>query len=194
MNKLCTLILTLFCLTSLSAMAADEEDHGAGFWVEFGTASHEHVSWFTGYWDHNFTDSLGVYALVEKESDGYHEFYVGPKVKLTEWLEIGIATGREVIRNEMPNSGRRNAFVSVDTEKVSAYATYENGGSGPWHKMYVLYKATETTSIGMMNETFIGRGPRLEYNITKNVQVWGALLRDHTTKETTSLLAVNFSF
>lgn len=196
MNKLLgSLILSLFCLASLPVMAAEEEDHGLGFWAEAGAASGKnHASWLTGYYDHKFTDSLGMYVVVDTESDGYHEWYVGPKIELTKGFEIGIATGRESIRGELPNSPRHNAFASIDTDKVSVYATFERGPSGSWHKIYALYKATETVSAGAMYETNFGIGPRVEYTIAKNVTVWGAVLHNGDTKETTSLLAVNFSF
>jgi len=114
---------------------------------------------------------------------------------LAEGIEVGIATGRESIRGELRNSARRNAFVSVDTDEVSIYATAERGESGPWHKAYALYKFSEAFSAGVMNETLFGRGLRAEYSgLAKNVTVWGALLHNSDTKETTSLLAVNFSF
>jgi hypothetical protein len=46
----------------------------------------------------------------------------------------------------------------------------------------------------MMDETLLGFGPRLEYNIKKNLPVWGALLHNRDTGNTVSTLAVNFSF
>lgn len=194
MKKLCTLILMLFCLSSLPVLATEESDD-MGFWFEAGAASGKnHASWLTGYYEKSFTDSIGVYVIADTESDGFHEWYVGPKVKLAEWLEAGVAVGRESIRGELKNSPRRNAFVSINTDKVTVFATYENGGSGSWHKAYALYKAMETVSAGAMYETKFGLGPRVEYAITKNVTVWGALLRNRDTKETTSLFSVNFTF
>lgn len=194
MKKLCTLILMLFCLSSLPVLATEESDD-MGFWFEAGAASGKnHASWLTGYYDHSFTDSIGMYVLVDTESDGYHEWLWGPKVKVNEWLEIGIGAGRESIRGELRNSVRRNAFVAIDTDKVFAYATYENGTSGPWHKAYVVYEITNSVNAGVMHETNFGLGPRIEYAVAKNVMVWGALLRNRDTKETTSLLSVNFTF
>lgn len=193
MNKLfCTLILTMLCLTSLPVQAA-EENTELGFWFEAGAASDKNPSWITAYYDHSFTNSLGFYALAEKESDGYREFYVGPKLKLNEWLEVGVGAGREITR-EIPNSTRRNAYIAIDTDKVSVYATYENGGSGSWHKAYALYKVSAAVNAGVMYETLYGAGARAEYTIKKNVAVWGALLRNRDTKETTTLVAVTYSF
>lgn len=192
MNKLCTLILMLFSIASIPVMAA-EEDSGLGFWVEAGVASGKNPSWITGYYEHSFTDSLGLYAVAEKESDGYQEFYVGPKWKPLDWLEVGVGIGRETIPGA-GNAVRRNAYFSIDREKFAIYGTFENGGSGPWHKVTAVYKVSETISAGLMNDTLYGTGPRLEYNITKKFQVWGAMLHDRDTGGNTSLFAVNYSF
>lgn len=195
MNKLLgSLILMLFFLAPLPLQAA-EEDGGMGFWVEAGTAN---ASWLTVYWSRKILGSVGVYALVDTESDGYHEGYAGLTLELAKGIEVGVGVGRESIRGELRNSPRRNAWVAIDTDKVSAYATYENGGSGPWHKAYVLYKFTDSVSAGLMNEKRYGTGLRADYTIpaeyigTKNATIWAAALRHG--KETTTLLAVNFSF
>ncbi len=89
---------------------------------------------------------------------------------------------------------RRNAFFSIDKDKLSVFGTFENGGSGPWHKVTAIYKINETVGVGMMDETLLGVGPRVEYSLKKNVTLWGALLHDRDTGKTASTLAVNFSF
>lgn len=193
MSKLCsTLILMLFCLVPFPSLAA-EMDTGIGVWLEARAASGNKPSEIVGYYDHSFTDSLGVYVVAATGSDRYREVYAGPMWKPLSWLQVGIGFGREIMPG-MHNSARHNMFVSIDRKKFSVYATRENGGSDPWHKVIALYKMTDATSAGVMNETLLGTGPRVEYSIRKDVVVWGALLRDRDTRETTSLLAVNFSF
>lgn len=193
MKKLCTLILMLFfAAASLPAMAAEEEA-GMGFWFETRAASGGTPAEVVGYYEKSFTDSLGAYAMAYANSSGYREFFVGPKWKPVEWLEVGVGLGREFNPGE-PSATRRNAFFSVDRETFSVYGTFENGGSGPWHKVTAIYKASETIGVGVMTESLLGSGPRLEYNVTKKVQVWGAMLRDRDTGKNTSLVAVNFSF
>lgn len=193
MNKLCTLILMLFSLASLPVMAAGTDaDKDLGFFVEAQTTS-RHVTSVLGWYQHDFTDSLGFYALVDKESDGYREWYVGPKWKPLDWLEVGIGIGRETIPC-VGNAIRRNAYFLADTEKFVVLGTFENGGSGPWHKVTVVYKLLDSINAGVMNESLLGTGPRVEYNITKKFQIWGAMLRDRGTGKSTGLLAVNYSF
>jgi len=58
------------------------------------------------------------------------------------------------------------------------------------------------STLGLMHETDLGNGPRLEWNVRKDVQIWAALLRGNilntddivVEKKLTALLAVNFSF
>lgn len=171
-----------------------KKDNGElGFWVEARTASGDTPSEVTVYYEKSLTDSISAYAVFYKDADGYREYYAGPAFKLTDWLQVGIAFGRE-LEVETPSAARRAAFISIDRETFSVYATLEDGGSGPWHKGIVLYKISETFRAGLMKDSLVGSGPRVEYDILDNVQVWSALLRNRDTKETAAFFAVNFSF
>lgn len=44
-------------------------------------------------------------------------------------------------------------------------------------KVTAMYAVAEKFGAGLMKETDLGFGPRIEYNIKKNVQAWGAILR-----------------
>jgi hypothetical protein len=194
--KMCSLIL-LCLFVSLPAMAAEtSEEKEMGFWFEARVDSKKSAQ-VVGWYEHEFTDMFGVYGLVSLENeDRYRQAYAGialkPLPKSAPWLQIGAGLGRE---RDIESSGvRRNIFVSVDSEKVSGFATYENGMTGPWHRVHAVYRVTDTISVGAMKETGLGFGPRAEYNIKKNLQFWIAILRSPETKETTSVFAVNFSF
>jgi len=182
--------LMTLVFVSVPVMAADDEKD-LGFWVEVKTQSNG-VAGAVGWYEKELTKNFGFYAAVIVETGKYREFYVGPYWKPTDWLQLGVAIGRE--SDQGTNSFRRNAFAQIDTEKVFALAIYENGGSGPWHRVHAVYHLNEKSSVGGMTERFLGHGPRAEYKIAKNVTVWSALLRNQTTKESTSLFAVNFSF
>lgn len=182
-----------FVFVSLPVMAAGTNDK-VGLWFE-GQVISNGLSKAIGYYEKNLTNSIGLYVLAEKESNGYYEFYAGPKWKPLEWLEIGVGVGKE----NVPNSTRRNFFFDANGEKFSAYGTFENGGSGRWHQVKLVYRLTNKIGVGAMDETSLGLGPRVEYHIKKNVHVWGAVLRnreeeDKDTRKTISVLAINFSF
>jgi hypothetical protein len=187
MKNFCSLTLMLCSLVSLTSSAAETGERG--FWFEV-QAIKNNPSKVIGYYERDLTDSFGFYVLTEAESDGYRQAYGGPKWKPLPWLEVGVGIGKE----NMPNAMRRNAFFSIDKDKLSVFGTFENSGSGRWHRVTAVYKINESVGAGMMDETLLGFGPRVEYNLKKNVTLWGALLHDRNNGNTVSTLAVNFSF
>ena len=187
--KLCSLIL--MCLfVSMPVMAEETEEKEIGFWFE-GRTDSKRSSELVGWYQHEFTDMFGVYGLVSMESDdrfrqGYAGVTMKPAPNILPWLQVGAGIGRE--RDSESSGVRRNMFVSVDSEKIDGFATYENGMTGPWHRWNVVYHVTDKISIGAMQETNLGLAPRAEYHIKKNLTVWGAVFRDRV------VFAVNFSF
>ena len=192
MEKLCRSLILMLCMfVSLPVTAAEtDEKKDMGFWFEVQTIS-KNPSRLLGWYQRDIVDSFGVFAFVEQDSDGYEQYYLGPKWKPTEWLELGIGIGRETVPDEFTTT-RRAFFFSANWEKVGVSGSFENGGSGAGHKVTATYAVSERIGVGVMDEAGLGLGPRLEYNIKKNVQMWGALLRN--SEKTTSVFAVNFSF
>lgn len=191
MKRFCSLLLVM--LISLPAMAAEtSEEKELGFWLEAQTIS-KNPSRLWGQYQRDIVDSFGLFVFVEQDSDGYEQYYLGPKWKPLEWLELGIGIGRETVPDEF-TATRRAFFFNANWEKVGVSGSFENGGSGAWHKVTATYAFNKRFGAGLMDETALGLGPRVEYNIKKNIQVWGALLRNPTTKEDVSVFAINFSF
>lgn len=204
MNKIIGILAVLLSLSapamaqttpateSSPAPAAAEEDEptGLGFWVETRVA--KSGSEAIVYFDKYLTDNLGFYAQTVKDSAGYNSLYAGPKVKLAESIEVGVGVGRETLERGAPSTTVRNVWLYVDRESWSLYATLEKGDAGKWHKAILLYKLSDNVNVGVMNESFLGSGPRVEYKVTKDFQVWGAVLRSQG--KTTPMIAVNFTF
>lgn len=199
MKKIRSLIfvLLLFVLSATPALAAEEKELGLGFWIEAQVAS-KGAERFIGSYERELVGPFGISVTAVQESDGYREFYAGPTVKLVDWLQVGIGIGREHIpevdEEESLDSTRYNTFFSIEYEKIALYGSFENGDGGPWHELRAVYNPIEKFGIGIMDEARRGLGPRFEYNIRENVQVWGAILYDRDVAETTTVLAVNFSF
>jgi len=201
MSKIISILAVLLSLLASPAMAqtaptaetapaaAEEEGHGLGFWVETRVA--RGGSEAVVYFDRYVTDTVGFYAQVVKDSAGYASVYAGPKFKIAEGVEMGIGIGRERNRGEA-STMVRNAWVFIDQEAWSLYATVEKGNAGKWHKAIALYKLTDSVNVGLMNESFLGTGPRVEYKVAKDFQVWGAVLRSHG--KATPMVAANFTF
>lgn len=195
MNKKFWSLILLLCMSmsvSLPVMAAETEDEELGFWVEAQMVS-DGVKKATLWYERELTESFGLYALVYAESGEYWTAYAGPTWRPTSWLQVGVGIGRETMPDEI-HGVRRNFFLDANWEKVNLFWTFENGNSGPWHKVTATYAISEKFGAGVMDETGLGHGPRLEYNIKKNVQVWGAVLHDKDTGDNTSIIAINFTF
>lgn len=190
MKKQWSFFLVLCFLFVSAPLAAAETDEGLGFWVELQTASD--TTGVLASYERGLTGPFGLYVQVYADTTKYRNAHFGPTVKLADWLTVGVGIGRE----NQPYGVRKNAFFEVNSEKVYAYGTFENGSSGPWHKVILIYKVSEKVGLGVMEETFLGRGPRLEYSITDSLQVVAAFLRDDKAEEdkNKALLAVNYAF
>ena len=200
MNKLYgSLILMLFSLVSLPLLAAETDEIEKPWLMECQNVTGNHPKRCVGWYERDsLKGHLGFFASVIKESPttgsgAYSSYYVGPTLAPIDGLVVGIAIGREVISNELSGT-RRAAFFDGTWGKIHAFALRENGASGPWHKNTITYAVTEKFGAGVMDETFLGRGPRLEYNITKSVQLWSALLHDRDTGKNSTVFAFSISF
>lgn len=189
--KIRTVILAVALLMPFVSQAADED---LGLWVEAQVPSRG-PSKILGWYEKDFSETVGMYVLTEAESDGYRQFYLGPRVKPLDWLTLGIGIGRETFHDEFSGT-RKNAYVNAEFEKLSVWWIYETGPSGPWKKFTVTKEVSKNFGAGGMYETGLGYGPRVEYNLTrdKKTQIWGAVLYDNKTGDNTILFAVNHTF
>ena len=188
LDKLLRVLLSTLFLSSVTAPA-----EGLNFWIEGQTyrlqkerGYSEVLAWVNG----KISGPAGYFVLAEAASNGYRQIYGGPSLKPTSWLELGVGIGQENVGNR----NRRAAYFSADGERLSLSGYFENGASGSFHKVFLTYKATEFIKVGLMDQTSIGFGPKVTYNITKNTAVWGAVLRDHATHATNFIFAVNSQF
>ena len=100
----------------------------------------------------------------------WSESFVGLTYSPSDTLNVGFAYGVE----DAKRHGRYGASLWTKRENVSLLALYEDGGSGPWHKAVLNY-STGKWDIGLMNQAFVGTGPRVARNFGK-LSVWSALL------------------
>lgn len=138
----------------------------------------------------SITDTIGYYTFGLVQSDGYYQVYGGPTWKPFSFLEVGVGIGMEDAKPSL----RKNAYFQFTGEKVSAFGTFENGGSGPYHKVVLNYRVAEQWGVGLADEKFLGRGPRVEYMVQKDVTLWWMILRDRDTNTTNTILGATLSF
>ena len=181
-------ILYFLLFPTISVIAGE-----TNFWLE-GQGIHSRdgkdISQVNGGLSGNISGPVGYFVFGQTISTGYRQIYGGPTLKPFSWLEVGVAGGQET--GGTPN--RRAAYLWSGNDSVSVIGIFENGGSGPWHKIVVNYRVSNSVGIGIMDQAFLGRGPRMEYSLNKNVTLWGAVLHDKTSNSTNSTFAVNFSF
>ncbi|MDP3957461.1 MAG: hypothetical protein Q8Q10_03105 [bacterium] len=174
-------------LTFKDAPAAE-----TNFWVEPQVIYNKEksITRLNGGLSGDITDTVGYYAFGLTQSDGYRQLYGGPTWKPLSWFEVGVGMGLESVKPAL----RRNAYFLATGEKVSLFGTFENGGSGPFRKVVLNYQVSEQVGVGIMEETFLGRGPRVEYTLKKDAALWGALLRDRDSDTTNIVFGVTFNW
>lgn len=179
------LLLLVVVLSSNVASAAD-------FWTEVqatrskGLSINQVNAGLTGG-----GDTLGYFAFAQLLNIGYQQFYAGPKVNPTDWLEIGVGVGAE----KTPSSDwmtRTAGYVWMGKENLSLLGVYENGGTGPWHKVVLMYKVTSDLSLGIQNQAFFGTGARAEYALGKSTSLWGTVLKNEIGYTSSVALKIKF--
>ncbi len=126
----------------------------------------------TGYITHGFTKKqVGVFAwfLVNKH---WAEGYTGLNYKPFAYCQISLGAGLE----QAERSLRLGSSVWLGNEKIYALIITEKGGSGFWHRAIMNYHLKGVV-IGLMSQTKLGLGPRLEFKIPQTpFKVWGSVL------------------
>jgi hypothetical protein len=180
----------IFALALLASPLALAD--GPNLWVEAvtqhpqkGKNLTEALAWVDGSID----GPWGYFLFAYLSSDGYREIYGGPTLKPLPWLELGIGMGLE---NE-GNQRRRSAHFSADGDIGSISGYFEDGASGPSHKVFLNYWLTHSVGIGLMDEES-GRGPRVVYRLGEKANLWGAVLREKSDGTARGIAAVNYQF
>lgn len=182
-----TFLLTLALLASPPALA-----DWPNLWVEAGVQRPQEgkaVSEVLAWVDGPISGPFGWFVFAYQDSDGYREMYGGPTIRPLPWLEFGVGMGRE---NE-GNRHRRSAHFSADGKIGSISGYFENGASGPSHKLFLNYWLKDSVGVGLMDDDS-GRGPRVVFPLGDKANIWGALLRDKSDGTTRAVAAVNYQF
>jgi hypothetical protein len=137
------------------------------------------------------SNTIGYYAFGQSTTAGYTQMYAGPKVNPADWMEVGAAVGVEKLVSSKWMQ-RSAGYLWTGKENFSLIGIYENGGSGPWHKVILAYKITPELSIGIQNQSYFGTGPRVEYSFGKSASAWGAVLKNESGP--TTLIAFKIKF
>jgi hypothetical protein len=175
----------MLSLVSLTAAAADISVETQASHYQARKSESQVIAVVSG----NVSGPIGYFVLGQAISSGYKQFYGGPSLKLGP-IEVGAGIGRE----DHPGTLRHSEYIVGGLGKVSFAYAFEGGGSGPWHTGRIMYQVTPNFRLGAMDQSYFGAGPRIEYTLTRNVQVWAAIVREHHTHQTNGKAAVVFRF
>lgn len=142
----------------------------------------------------SFGNRLGTFGWAQYGKT-YTQGYGGLYVKPVSWLQLGAGGGAE----QAENKKRLGTFAYAAKSKYSAFAVYENGGSGYWYLLVTDVAVSKRFSVGSHSQAFIGHGPRAEIKIGK-VGKWAYSLRPAATwdresgKRPNFILGLRFSY
>ncbi|MDI6820569.1 MAG: hypothetical protein QMD65_00095 [Patescibacteria group bacterium] len=117
----------------------------------------------------------------------WSEAYIGPTFSPTIWSRVGVFYG---IESANP-AGRYATSLWLGIDEGSFLAIYENGGSGPWHRIVVNINFLKELGLGVMDQRYFGNGPRIQFNIGKFVGWATTLQKDEISTE---LIGIQYTF
>lgn len=168
----------------------------------FGTCSKAHAQGVTGFvefWNtvekSDTTPQVNVYAkgpikgkvgwtLWTLTTQGWSEANGGLTFAPASWMEVSWSAGIET--NEEPF--RHSSTLWMGKGRFAVLVIYEDGGSGPWHRVIGTYQATKNVTVGVNSIRFFGTGPYIERRFGK-VSVWGAWAVDNQKGAVTARLS-----
>jgi len=127
---------------------------------------------------------LGVFAY-ELVGKNWSEAYAWLTYSPVPQLELALGYGTE----EAKNPNRLGGWVWAGKDRLSGIYLFEDGGSGPWHKLELKYAATDRVSLGYVERSYSGEGLMAEYKLTSSEKV-----RVYSFKEGTTEVSLIHSF
>lgn len=115
---------------------------------------------FDVYMNRNLTGQLGAFGYLSV-SDKWSEAYVGPTYSFTPNFGIELGAGVESDQASIRWGG--NVWASQG--KTTAVYLFEAGGSGPWHKLKLLYSVTPRITAGLLEKSGAGFGATASYKL-----------------------------
>ena len=113
--------------------------------------------------NHDFGHGFGAFAFLQ-DTRGWSQAYAGPTYSPCPEIQLGVGLGLESDTDEI----RKGGFLWAGQGKLSLLALYEEGGSGSWHKHWLMYQVNEDWSIGVVDRSFYGEGVVITRSLGSN--------------------------
>jgi hypothetical protein len=106
-------------------------------------------------------NGFGTFAFAAV-SKGYSEGYAGGTYSPNKhiWLELGYG-----LESVPANSGRIGGTAILSSGQFSLIHCQESGGSGNFNKTVVNYQVTPRITLGVVDDRFMGTGPKIDYRL-----------------------------
>lgn len=115
---------------------------------------------FDVYMNRSLDSHFGVFGCLSVSRD-WSEAYVGPTYTFSP--HFGLEIGYGVESGQL--SGRWGGDIWACQGKTSVTYLFEGGGSGPWHKLKVLYSVTPRLTAGVVEKSGAGFGATASYKL-----------------------------
>jgi len=114
----------------------------------------------------SLNDKVGVFGYATV-SEGWSEAYAGPTFSPNANFQVGLGLGVE----SGQDSARIGGFAWAGHGKASVTYLFEDGGSGPWHKLKAGYQVSSRANVQVLEKTSAGLGLGVEYKLEANTSL-----------------------
>lgn len=132
---------------------------------------------FDVYMTRSLTGRLGAFGCLVV-SDDWSEAYVGPTYSFTPNFGIELGAGVESDQESV----RWGGDIWACQGKTSVVYLFEAGGSGPWHKLKVLYSVTPRLTAGVVEKSGAGFGATASYKLDGSTALGLTAYHDGTSQ------------
>jgi len=113
--------------------------------------------------NHDFGSGFGAFAFLQ-DTRGWSQAYAGPTYSPCSEIQLGVGLGLESDTDEI----RKGGFLWAGKGDFSFLGLYEEGGSGPWHKHWLMYNVDKKWSVGLVDRSFYGEGVVITRSLGSN--------------------------
>lgn len=191
-----TLFVTFFVVFALPAFADSTNSHPAVIWnpvYEHEINDGEPLPQLKLNVDRSPGRGIGLFSYT-RVFEGYAQEYGGPTFNLKPWFQGGLGAGAEF--HDSDAFLRLNIWGST-TYGPATLLIWTEHGQAFWGRLEAKYQVKDFFNVGLMSQTSLGTGPRLELKKrfgSVEAAVWGTEFFTDEWLELNHLVGVQVTF
>lgn len=129
---------------------------------------------FWGYAERKVTGKAALSISAAKYKSGFQEVTFGPTYHFTPELQMGVSLGAVQYTSSDSSRFVVSVFGSLETEHLKAEALFEKYARDPqpYYRAYAQTPVVGNWTAGFHGEQGVGWGPRINWSINKNIDLW----------------------